>query len=160
MVLRYHKSDVRGLRDEEAVRAALGAQKLGPGQYMIPFCSNMNQMKDPAVVQKYTEGPVAILTLFPNGVFRMGKYLFLWFLYCLGVSFVVGYLASFTLARGTPYMQVFRFTSVAAWLGYAGAHVSTGIWQGRPWSTVCKDVFDGAIFALLAGGAFGSMWPK
>jgi hypothetical protein len=160
MALRYHKSDVHGLPDEAAIRAALGAQKLAPGQYMLPYCADMKQMKDPAVVQKYTDGPVAIVTVMPNGVIHLGKFLFRWFLYCLGVSFVVGYLASRTLAPGTPYMHVFRFTSVVAWLGYAAAHVSAGIWQGRPWSTVCKDLFDGAIFALLTGGAFGSMWPK
>jgi len=160
MVLRYHKTDMRGFRDEETVRAALGAQKLSPGQYAIPFCADMKQMKDPAMIQKYTDGPVAIVTLLPNGNVQMGKHLLRWFLYCLGVSFVVGYVASRTLAPGSAYMQVFRFTSVVAWLGYAGAHVSAGIWQGRPWSTVGKDLFDGFVYALLAGGAFGGLWPQ
>jgi hypothetical protein len=159
MVLRYHKNDFRAVRDEEPLRAALGAQKLGPGQYMLPFCTQA-QMKDPAVTQKYVDGPVAIITMFPNGQMKMGKYLLQWFIYCLGVCFVVGYLASRVFADGAVYVQVFRFASVTAWLAYTAGNVSAGIWQGRPWSTVAKDVLDAAIYGLLTGGAFAGLWPR
>jgi hypothetical protein len=35
-----------------------------------------------------------------------------------------------------------------------------GIWKGLPWSMVLKEAFDGLIYALLAAGSFGWLWPR
>lgn len=160
MVLGYHKSDMKGLPNEEAARQTLGAQKLTPGQYAIPYCPDMSAMKDPAIQQRWAEGPVAILTVLRSGPMRMGPMLVQWFVYCLVISFFVAYLTGRVLAPGTDYLHVFQVAGTAAWLGYAGATISQGIWMGRPWSTVWKDVFDGLLYGLVTAGAFGWLWPR
>ena len=159
MLLRYHRSDLRGLPDEAAARAVLGKQDLAPGQYYIPYCTHAD-MRSPETMKKFEEGPVVILTVLRKGPVRLGPHLVKWFLFSLGVSWFVAYLTSRTLMHGTPYLQVFRVASTIAWLGYAGALVWTGIWKGVPWSSVLKDAFDGLLFALVTGGSFGAFWPK
>ncbi len=160
MVLPYHRHDKKGLPDEEAARAALGKQDLAPGQYGIPYVSDMKQMKDPAFVRKLEEGPVAFLTVLPKGQCKMWKNLVQWFVYSIALSVCVAYLAGRALPPGTAYLLVFRVTGTAAWLGYSGAVVADGIWQGQPWSTVWKHVFDGLLYGLVTAGAFASMWPN
>jgi hypothetical protein len=39
-------------------------------------------------------------------------------------------------------------------------NLANGIWKGQPWSGVIKEVVDGLVFGLLAGGTFGWLWPK
>ncbi len=159
MVLGYHKSDMRGLPNEEAARQVLGGA-LAPGQYAIPYCADMKAMKDPAIQQRWKEGPVAVLTVFRPGPMRMGGMLVQWFVYCLVISFFVAYLTSRLLIPATDYLHVFRVAGTVAWLGYAGATISQGIWMGRPWSTVLKDVFDGLLYGLVTAGTFGWLWPR
>ena len=160
MVLKYHRSDVAGLPQEDVVREALRRQNVPPGQYTIPYCADMKDMQTDAMKQKFAEGPVGILTLRPAGMINMGPYLIQWMLYCLLVSFVTAYVAGRTLAAGTEYLAVFRVVGTVAWLAYASAHISGGIWQSRPWSVVLKDVFDGLLYALLTAGVFGWLWPR
>ncbi len=160
MVLRYHRTDYKGMPDEEAVRAALGKQNLAPGVYPIPYTPDMKQMNAPETIKKYEEGPVALITMLRKGRISMGPYLGKWFVYCLLISFVVAYVVSRTLVPGTAYLQVFRVAGTAAWLGYAGGSISAGIWKGLPWSVVIKEVFDGLLYALATAGVFGALWPK
>lgn len=160
MVLPYHKSDYKGLPDEEAVRAALGKQNVSPGLYPVPYCSDMKDMAKPEMLKKYDEGPVAHITVLPTGRINMGPYLAKWFVYCIFISFIVAYLASRTVPPATEYLQVFRVTGTAAWLGYAGSSISSAIWMGRPWGVVGKDMIDGLIYACFTGGAFGWLWPS
>ncbi len=160
MALKYHRNDFAPMPDEEATRAVLGKQKLAPGQYAIPYLCDMKDMKDPAKIAKLAEGPVAFITVRPNGPVNMGKTLIQWFLFSIGIAIFVAYLTSRTLASGTAYLQVFRFAGTIAFLGYSGALVWAGIWKGVPWSKVWKDTFDGLIYALMTAGAFAGFWPR
>ena len=160
MVMTYHRKDHRALPEEEPVRAALGRQTLTKGQYFIPYAPDMKAMKEPDVQKRFTEGPVAIITVFRSGLPNMGTHLIQWFLYSLGIAFVVAYVLSRTVPADAPYMHVFRVASTITWLGYAGGHVWAGIWKGVPWSTVLKDAFDSLLFALVTGGAFAGFWPR
>ncbi|HYV51133.1 MAG TPA: hypothetical protein VE910_04460 [Dongiaceae bacterium] len=160
MLLPYHRKDFLRLPDEDAVRAVLGRQSLGRGQYFMPFAPDMKAMKDPEMAKKFEEGPVAIVTVLKRGHMNMGPHLIKWFAFLLGMSFTVAYLLSRTLPPQTVFMQVFRVASTISWLGYAGALIWSGIWKGVPWSTVLKDVLDGLIFALVTGAAFAGFWPK
>ena len=65
MVLPHHRSDYQKLPDEEAARTAL--RGAGPGQYNIPHSPDMKAMGSPEMVEKFKEGPVALLTMFPPG---------------------------------------------------------------------------------------------
>jgi len=35
-----------------------------------------------------------------------------------------------------------------------------GIWMGKPWSSVIKDLADALIYGLLSAGVFGWLWPR
>ncbi|HJW72804.1 MAG TPA: hypothetical protein VJ486_08085 [Geothrix sp.] len=160
MIFKWHNSDYHGLPDEESVRAALGQNPPAPGQYFLPYTPDMKDREKPEVVKKWTEGPVAFLVVSPNGLPAMGKALGLWFLYAIAVAFMAAYVAAATLPAGTHYLRVFRVVGTVSFLTFAGGSVQGGIWWGKPWKTVCKDVVDGLIYGLLTAGVFGWLWPR
>jgi hypothetical protein len=158
MVLPYHRGDYRQLPDEVGVLAALGTAGVKRGLYMFPHCTH-KEMNTPAVQEKFKQGPVGHLTIFPSGPVAMPKYLAMWFAYCLIIGFFVAYLTGHTTAPGTHYSQVFRVAGTAAFLAYGLGHLSNGIWKGQPWSMVIKEVVDGLVYGLLTAGTFGGLWP-
>jgi hypothetical protein len=160
MVLRYHNSDYKRFTNEDDVRAAINKGVVTPGQYMLPYNTNMKDLQNPAVLQKFTEGPVGLVFLRQPGMLKMGPFLGAWFVYTLGISFFAAYIAGRTLAPGAAYPAVFRVAASVAFLGYAGAHIQGAIWRGQPWSMTMKDVIDGLIYGLLTGGTFGWLWPR
>ena len=158
MLLKYHQSDYRQLPDEDKVRAALRAANLTRGLYVFPFCTHKD-MKSPALIAKYKEGPVGFLNILPNGPPALPKFLIQWFVFCLLVGFFVAYLAAHTLAPGTHYLTVFRVVGTAGFLAYGLGNVSNGIWKGQSWSATIKEVIDGLVYGLLTAGTFGWLWP-
>jgi hypothetical protein len=159
-VLPYHKKDFLPLAEEEAVRAALNRQDVPPGQYMIPHAADMKTMREPPMMAKLNEGPVALIMVLPKGPISMGKTLGQWFLFLLAISIVTAYLTSRTLTPHSEYLQVFRVAGTVSWLGYGGALIWGGIWKGIPWSKVWVDLVDALIYALLTAGAFAGFWPR
>ena len=159
MLIPYHRGDYRRLPDEDKVRAALRAAGLKRGLYIFPFGTHQD-MKSPAMVEKYNQGPVGMITVFENGAPAMPKFLGQWFVFCLIVSFFVAYLTGHTVAPGLSYLQVFRVAGTAGFLAYGLGRLSDGIWRGQPWSVVLKEVFDGLIYGLLTAGTFGWLWPR
>jgi hypothetical protein len=158
MVLPYHRNNYRPLPDEDKLTAVLRSAGLTPGLYHFPFCTHKD-MKSPAVQEKFKQGPVGLLTVFPSGPPAMPKFLGLWFAYCLLIGFFVAYLAAHTVVPGAPYLGVFRVVGTAAFLAYGLGILSNGIWKGLPWSIVAKEAFDGLLYALLTAGTFGWLWP-
>jgi hypothetical protein len=61
---------------------------------------------------------------------------------------------------GSPYLAVFRFVGVTAFIGYSVALWQMSIWYHRSWSTTAKATVDGLIYALLTAGTFGWLWPR
>jgi hypothetical protein len=159
MVLPYHRSDYKQLPEEDRVLAALRPLDLKPGLYAFPYCTHKD-MKSPAMEEKRKLGPVGLMTVFPKGPVNMGKFLGLWFVYCVVVSFFVAYLGAHTIGVYTSYRHVFRVAGTAAFLTYGIGQIVQGIWGGQPWSNVAKHVFDGLIYALLTAGTFGWLWPR
>jgi hypothetical protein len=159
MVLPYHKSDYRALPDEDKLMAILRGAGLTRGLYIFPYCTHKD-MKSPAAQEKYKQGPVGMMTIFPGGPPALPKFLGMWFVYCLIVSFFVAYLAGHTVAPGARYLAVFRVVGTAAFLAYGLAHLSNGIWKGQMWGTTIKEVFDGLVYASLTAGTFGWLWPR
>jgi hypothetical protein len=158
MVLPYHQSDYRPLPDEDKLLAALRAVGLWPGLYHFPHCTHKD-MKSPAVQEKFKQGPVGSLTIFPSGPPALPKFLAMWFVYCLMINLFVAYLTAHTVAPGTPYLGVLRVAGTSAFLAYGLGNLSNGIWKGQPWSMTIKESFDGLIYALLTAGTFGWLWP-
>ncbi|MFI5056808.1 MAG: hypothetical protein ACHQLQ_01360 [Candidatus Acidiferrales bacterium] len=159
MFLPYHKSDYQRLPDEDKLLATLRAAGLKRGLYVFPFCTH-KEMKSPATIEKYKQGPVGMLTVFPSGPPAMPKFLAMWFVYCLVIGFFVAYLTGRTVAPGAHYLVVFRVAGTAAFLGYGLGHLVNSIWAGQPWSVTTKHVLDGLVFGLLTAGTFGWLWPR
>jgi hypothetical protein len=89
----------------------------------------------------------------------MGKSLALWFGYSVVVGALAGYVAGLTLGPGADYGTVFRVVSTVAFAGYSLAILQNSIWWHRNWGYTLKTMFDGLVYALLTGGAFGWLWP-
>jgi len=159
MVLKYHRTDHQPLPNEDGVREALARGGPAPGIYITPRCNDMKELNEPAIKEKYEKGPVAIVTILPQGLPNMGKHLSLWFALCVVVSFTVAYVARHTLQPGADGLLVMRITGSVAFAGYVLGEVTNSIWKGQPWSTTAKFLFDGAIYALLTGITFRLMWP-
>lgn len=157
MVLPYHRNDYAGLPDEDAVREALGSPELG--QYHVPYAPDREEYGSEEIQRKFEEGPVATITVVPDGPPSMSKQLTQWFVYAVAVSVVAAYVAGRTLPPGTEYMEVFRVTGTVAWASYGLAYFGDAIWFGRPWSFSLKMVFDALIYGLLTAGTFGWLWP-
>jgi hypothetical protein len=159
MVLSYHRNDFAKVPSEDAVLDAL--RPIPPGDYMMPFATSPEMMKDPAFQEKAKRGPMAVLTIMQGdmqGSFK--KALGLWFLYSLVVSVFAAYVAGRALRPGTEYAEVFRFVGTTAFLGYSLAMAQQSIWYAKKWSTTVKSMFDGLIYAMLTAGVFGWLWPK
>lgn len=159
MVMPWHKSDFKGVPDEDATRGALGGD-LAPGLYNIPHAASRAEMASDAMKKKYQDGPVAMVTVFKRGVPNMGGSMVLAFIFYLFVGVLCAYLSSRTLDFGTHYLQVYRVTGCIAWTAYGLAVIQDGIWFGRPWSQVWKLLFDALIYGLFTGGVFGWLWPR
>lgn len=159
MVFPHHRTDYRGLPDEEAARSVLGAQNLAPGDYDIPHCTSSKDMQQPESKRKFEQGPVAFITVLPNRSPPMGRNMVLTVVFYLIVSIIVAYVASRTLQPEADYLLVFRITSTVAWLAYGFAVIPDAIWFGRPWSSIAKALADALVYALLTAGVFGWLWP-
>ena len=154
MLLPYHRSDYKALPDEDRILPTLRAAGLKRGLYIFPFTTHKD-MKSPAVIEKYNQGPVGMLTVFPSGPPVMPKFLGQWFAYCLIIGFFVAYLTAHAVAPGTYYLAVFRIVGTAAFLAYGLGNISNSIWKGQTWSMTIKEMIDGLVYALLTAGTFG-----
>lgn len=159
MVLRaWHGPDYRGLSNEDEVRAALRRGVSGPGLYQLPYCTP-ERLQEPAMQEKFREGPNALVLVRADGAMNLGVYLAQWFGYCLLVAACVAYLGAHTLAAGAPFAQVLRVTGTAALLAFSLGNVPNAIWWAHPWASVAKYAVDGAIYAVLTGLVFAWLWP-
>ncbi len=157
MVLPHHRSDFQKLPDEEAARNAL--RGASPGQYNLPHAPDMKAMQSPEMIQKYTEGPVGLLTMYPHGAPTMGKQLGTWFVFLIIVAILLAYLAGRVLPPGAEYLTVFRLVGTAAWFVHGVGVFSEAIWFGVPYKTAVKHSLDGLFYGVLYAGVFGWLWP-
>lgn len=160
MLTPFHKNDYAKLPNESAILAAIRKENVLPGAYAFPHLASPKDMGSPEMLDKYTQGPVGMLRVVPNGPPPMPKHLVQWFVYCLIVGTLAGYLAGRTVGDGASYLAVFRVVGTAAWLGYGIGSISDSIWRAEPWRTTAKNVFDGLIYALVTAGVFGWLWPR
>jgi hypothetical protein len=159
MLLPYHRGDYQKLPDEDKLLTALRAAGLKRGLYVFPFCTQ-KEMKSPAMIEKYKQGPVGMMTVFPSGPPAMPKLLAMWFAFCLVIGFFVAYLTGHTVSAGAPYPAVFRVAGTAAFLSYGLGNLTNSIWKGQTWSVTIKEVIDGLVYGLLTAGTFGWLWPR
>ena len=152
-VLPWHKSDFSKTKDEEGARAAL--KGLSPGFYNLPHCVDQTAIKDPEMQRKFKDGPLAFITILPNGMPPMGRNMVLSFLNSIFVGILCAYFVSRTTSTDASYLEVFRIAGTVAWVAYGVAYIQDSIWFGRPWSITMKSLMDALIYGLLTGGVFG-----
>jgi hypothetical protein len=156
----WHKSDYPRMPNEDKAMDALRPLAIPPGDYMVPRPADMKDMKSPAFLEKMKKGPVMVVTVMPNGPASMGKPLAGWFIYSLVIGLFSAYVAGRALPVGAPYLSVFRFAGVTAFVGYSAALWQMSIWYHRSVTSTFKATVDGLIYALLTAGAFGWLWPR
>lgn len=159
MVVPLHKNDWRPMPDEDGVIAALKKAGVTAGNYMIPGMSP-EAMKDPAKMQKFTEGPTGVMTLRPPGPFSMGPLLLRQFLFHLVISFVVAYAVGRTMGPGAEYLRVFQVVGTVTIMAYFAGTVPEAIWYFQPRHYVVARFIDGVVWGLLTAGSFAGFWPE
>lgn len=152
-VMPWHKSDYAKTSDEEGVRAAL--RGLSPGFYNVPHCLSQKELQEPGMQQKFKDGPLAYITMLPNGMPPMGRNMALMFVYFIFVGILCAYFVSRTTGPDATYLEVFRIAGCVAFIANGVGQYPDVIWFGRPWSNAIKVTFDALIYGLLTGGVFG-----
>ncbi len=156
----WHGNDFPKLPREEELQQALRPFAIPPGDYFLPRPGGREEMRSPEFKEKLAKGPVAVITVMPNGMIHMTRNLVQWFVFLLVVSFFVAYITSHALERGAPYLKVFQIAGATAFIGYSLALCELSIWYRRSWSLTLKAAFDGLIYGALTAGAFGWLWPR
>ncbi len=160
MVIPIHKGDYQPLPDEDGLMAAMREKGLAPGSYGFPCPRSMKEMTSPEMVEKYKEGPVGFMTVLPTGLPQIGKSLIQWFLFSILVGLFVAYVASLSLDAGAGFRPVFRLCSTLGTMAYALGYFNDSIWKGVSWKITLKYLFDGLLYGLATGAAFGWLWPS
>ena len=159
MVFKWHNSDYQKLGNEDAVLAAIRAANARPGLYVLPHCSDMKDMQSEDMQRKFREGPVGFMTLKRPGPPAMGRALMQWFVFNLVIAVVVGAIALRLYGLHGDAHRAACTAAAISFLAYSGSSVQAGIWMGKPWISVAKDLLDGAIYAVASGAAFFFLWP-
>ena len=120
----------------------------------------MKAMGSEAMKRKYEEGPVGHLTVFPNGLPNMGKYLVQWFLWTLVVSLVAACLAGRVCGLSHAHAHAAaKLAGAITFIAHGFGTVTESIWMGRPWSTSAKHLVDAALYGIGATLVFYWLWP-
>jgi hypothetical protein len=155
----WHRGDFPRMPQETEVLNALRPLAIPAGDYFIPRAGGMQEMRSREFKDKMNQGPVAVITVMPNGMMSMGRNLVQWFAFLIVVGVFCAYIAGRTLSPGTPYLRVFQIVGATAFIGYVLALCELSIWYRRSWSLTAKAALDGLIYAALTGGTFGWLWP-
>ena len=153
MILPHHKSEFRGLPNEDQFNETMGS--VAPGLYMFQYC-NPKDMNNPEVKARMEKGPNGIVTIWP-GVVNMGQNLGLTLLFYLVVGAFVAYIFQFAVGDTVTYMDRFRIAAILAFMGHGLGWIPFVIWFriGKFW----PNLLDSIIFALLTAGTFAAFWP-
>jgi hypothetical protein len=158
-LLGWHKADMAALPGEATVMETLRSVGAKPGDYRFPHGTTVEEMTSPEFVAKMNQGPVGIMSIWPNGEINMGKLMGQWFIYSLFIAIFAAYLTSRTRAPGAPYLEVFRVSGAVTFACYAVAHWQNWIWWGRSTRFTLTYSVDGLAYALVTGATFGWLWP-
>jgi len=109
--------------------------------------------------KKFQEGPIGILMMRrPGMVPNMGTPLMQWFAFVVVTSLIIGYVTYKAILIPETFGQVARLSGALAFLTYGTGSIQFGIWFGKPWNTVAKDMLDAVIYATITGVAFGMLY--
>ena len=158
-VLPHHKKEYAKFANEDALLAALRAGNPAPGLYALPHYADQAAVNSPEGKAKIEAGPTAFVTVAPAGMPAMGPMMGMSAVANIVVAAFVAYVAFHTLPSGAEYLQVFRVSGTVTFMAYGLATIPESIWFRRPWSSYFLGAFDALLYALIAGGIFGWLWP-
>lgn len=160
MLLKFwHTPDYRSFTNEDEIAAAMRKGGVRPGAYVIPWCKGPEAMKDPAMQEKFKQGPVACVNVRANGPMNIGAFLGQWFVFCLLVSIACACVAAPVLPALPESHVAFHTIGLAALLGYSFGEIPNAIWRGQPWMVTVKYFIDGVVYALITAATFCWLWP-
>ena len=160
MVIKHHNADYKPLSNEAEVSAALRAGDPKPALYSMPYCKDMKEMGEEAMVNKFNQGPVAMITVFNKGMPPMGKLMLQQILFFIVGCLLMAYIATLALPAGSDYMAVFRLLMVTGFLTFGWGLIPFSIWYGHPWSNTLRYLIDALIYGAVAAGTFAWLWPQ
>lgn len=158
-VIKYHNADYKKLSNEEQVGDALRQGEPKPGLYHMPHCTDMKEMQDESVQAKFTKGPIAMISVFENGLPPMVKLLSQQFLFFIGACLLVAYVTTLTLTSGSDFRSVFHLSIVVSFLTFGYGVIPYSIWFGHPWATCIRYLIDALIYATIIAATFAWLWP-
>lgn len=159
MFIKYHDADYKKLSNEEQVGDTLRQSNPKPGLYHMPHCTDMKEMNNEAMQAKFKQGPIAMISVFENGMPPMGKLMVQQFSFFLVACLLIAYVATLGLTPTAEYMVVFRFTMVVSFLTFGYGIIPYSIWLGQPWSNCIRYLLDAIIYAAVIAGTFAWLWP-
>jgi len=159
MLIKYHNADYKKLSNEEQVAAALRQGKPAPGLYHMPHCADMKEMNDESMQAKFKQGPIAMISVFEDGLPPMGKLLIQQFLFFIGACLLIAYVATLAVTSTADFMSVFRLTLVVSFLTFGYGVIPYSIWYGHPWFNCLRYLIDALIYGLVVAATFAWLWP-
>lgn len=154
MVIQLHKQDWKKLPNEDAVMAGIGTN-VPLGSYMVPGMTSHADLNTPEFQKKYETGPRATITILPKT--NMGRNLGLTILHFTAVSFLIAYMTSMVIPKGSEFMLVFRVVFTAGILAFLSGIVAHSIWFRV---RIVGHVIESIAYAAIIATIFALMWPK
>lgn len=159
MVIKHHNADYKAISNEAQVADAIRAGNPAPALYSMPHCKDMKDMADETMQNKFSQGPVAMITVFKNGMPPMGKLMMQQLLFFILGCLLIGYVVALALPVGAEYMSVFRMVMVTSFLTFGWGLIPYSIWYGHPWSNSLRFLIDALVYAAVVAGTFAWLWP-
>lgn len=159
MLLKYHNADYQKLSNEDQVGEALREGKVTPGFYHMPHCIDMKEMHDKDMQEKMKIGPIAMISVFENGLPKMGKLLGQQLVYFFVACLLIAYVATLSLTPSADFMTTFRLVATISFLTFGYAVIPYSIWFGHPWAVSLRYLLDAIIYAAVVGSTFAWLWP-
>lgn len=159
MLIKYHNADYKKLSNEDQVADTIRQGNPSPGLYHMPHCADMKEMQDDAMQLKFKQGPIAMISIFSNGMPPMGKLLGQQLLFFLLACLLIAYVATLSLSTAAVFMNVFELVMVVSFLTFGYGLIPNSIWLGQPWSNTLRYLIDALIYAAVVGATFAWLWP-
>jgi hypothetical protein len=159
MLLKYHNADYQKLSNEEEVGDALRAGNVTPGFYHMPHCTDMKEMQNQETQEKFNKGPIAMISVFENGMPKMGKLLAQQLLYFFVACTLIAFVALLSLEPSDSFKVIFHFVAIISFLTFGYAVIPYSIWFGHPWAVTLRYLLDAIIYAAVVAATFAWLWP-
>ena len=117
-------------------------------------------MQNESMQEKLKNGPVAMISVFENGLPKMGKLLVQQILFFMVACTIIAYVGTLSLTVGSDNMSIVRVMVVVSFLTFGYGLIPQAIWLGMPWSNCIRYLFDALVYAAIIAATFVWLWPS